>query len=190
MSEQPPSSHAFRVSDLPRLQDCSFEVRPDAAVLQVLARDLDLLALRKLSFAGDIDAVNDTDWRVRARLGATVVQPCGVTLEPVTTRLDTPVVRVFQRDFSDVDTLEAEMPDDDTTEPLGRWIDPQAIMIEALTLALPLYPRKDDAALGEQVYAGKGVTPMRDEDARPFAGLASLKEAMTPKTSDEDEDKT
>ena len=35
------------------------------------------------------------------------------------------------------------MPEDDTIEKLGREIDLAAVMIEALSLALPLYPRAD-----------------------------------------------
>jgi len=50
-------------------------------------------------------------------------------------------------------------------------IDPAAVMIEALALAMPLYPRAEGADLGEAVHAEPGVTPMRDADARPFAGL-------------------
>ena len=70
------------------------------------------------------------------------------------------------------------MPEDDTIEPLGRWIDPEAVMLETLTLHIPLYPRSDDVALGEVVVTEPGVAPMRDEDARPFAGLASLKDQL------------
>ena len=40
--------------------------------------------------------------------------------------------------------------------------------------------RKEGAELGEAVYAEDGVTPMRDEDAKPFAGLAALRAKMSP----------
>jgi uncharacterized metal-binding protein YceD (DUF177 family) len=115
---------------------------------------------------------------LKAVLGATVVQPCSVTLDPVTTRIDVPVTRLYQREYQDIDAPEAEMPEDDTIEPLGTWIDVEAAMIEALVLALPLYPRADGAELGEAVFTTPGQTPMRDEDARPFAGLEALKSQM------------
>lgn len=113
-----------------------------------------------------------------ARLGATVTQPCAVTLAPVTTRLDLDVTRLFQADFEEIDAPEAEMPEDDSIEPLTRWIDPAAVMEEALVLALPLYPRAEGAELGERVYAEPGVVPLRDEDTRPFAGLAALRDQL------------
>ncbi|MCX8227096.1 MAG: DUF177 domain-containing protein, partial [Sulfitobacter sp.] len=34
------------------------------------------------------------------------------------------------------------------------------------------------AELGQAVYAEPGVAPMTDEDARPFAGLAQLREKL------------
>ena len=45
----------------------------------------------------------------------------------------------------------------------------------ALALALPLYPRAPGAELGQAVFAEPGTAPLKDEDLRPFAGLAGLK---------------
>ena len=45
-------------------------------------------------------------------------------------------------------------------------------------LTLPEYPRAEGAQLGEAVYTKPGHAPMKDEDARPFAGLASLKDQL------------
>lgn len=178
MSRKAPSATAYRVADLSQNAKTEFSLRPGAAELERIARELDLLGLRKLSFAGHLRAEGQADWRLDATLGATVIQPCGVTLAPVTTRIDVPVTRLFQHDYIDVDAPEAEMPEDDTAEPLGHWIDPAEVMVEALVLALPLYPRAPDAELGEAVYTAPGQSPMRDEDARPFAGLASLKDQL------------
>ena len=51
-------------------------------------------------------------------------------------------------------------------------------LTEALALALPLYPRAAGAALGQTVYTEKGVTPLTDEAARPFAGLGALRDSL------------
>ena len=75
---------------------------------------------------------------------------------------------------------EMEMPDDDRQEPLPEAIDLSSILAEALTLNLPQYPRADDARLGEAVYAEPGVSPLRDEDTRPFAALAGLRRSDDP----------
>lgn len=181
MTQSKPSPGAFRVSELAPNTATSFELRPDADRLRSLAADLGVSALRKVSFAGAVRGTGAADWRLDAQLGATIVQPCVVTLEPVSTRIDTRVERLYLDDYSEDDAPEAEIPQDDTIEPLGLWIDPDAVMLEALALMIPLYPRAEDARLGAFVVAEPGVTPMRDEDARPFAGLAALKDQMGAK---------
>lgn len=178
MSQTPPSPTALRVSGLSQNAATPFELRPSKARLAELVTELDLLGLRKLSFVGEISALGAADWQLDATLGATVVQPCAVTVEPVTTRIDVPVRRIYQKDFIEVDAPEAEIPEDDAVEALSQWIDPAEVMIEALVLNLPLYPRAPDAQLGAFNVSEPGVQPMTDEDARPFAGLAALKDQL------------
>ncbi len=146
--------------------------------MKALAVALDLTGLRKLRFEGQIAGHGATDWLLTGDLGATVTQPCAVTLAPVTTRIDVPVRRLYVRDFEEIDAPEAEMPEDDEVEPLGAWIDPEAVMIEALSLAIPDFPRADGAELGETVLTEPGVDPLTDEAAKPFAGLADLKSRL------------
>ena len=147
--------------------------------MRSIATSLDLQDLRKLSFTGEIAASGRTDWELVGKLGATVVQPCAITLVPVTTRIDVPVRRLFQRDYVEIDVPEAEMPEDDETEQLTAWIDPAAVMLEALDLALPLYPRTPGAELGNLAVTEPGVAPLRDEDTKPFAGLAAFKDQLS-----------
>jgi uncharacterized metal-binding protein YceD (DUF177 family) len=124
-----------------------FELRPDAGDRQALAAALGIDAVRKLRFAGTLEPEGARDWRLEAELGATVVQPCVVTLAPVTTRIDTSVVRRYLADWQEPEAEEAEMPDDDTTEALPERLDLSAVMAEALALALPDYPRAPDAEM-------------------------------------------
>ena len=184
MSKQtPPNPHALRVADLKQNSATPFAVRPEATALKQIALDLDLQGLRKLSFGGDVTAHGASDWLLTAKLGATVVQPCAVTLEPVTTRIDVKVRRTYLKEPFEDDAPEIEMSEDDSEEPLGHWIDPEQVMLEALVLALPLYPRSEGAKLGESIYSEPGVTPMSDEDARPFAGLAAHKSQLPDPTN-------
>ncbi|WP_137700309.1 YceD family protein [Marimonas lutisalis] len=169
----------FRVSDLSQTSETTFALRPDADALAAIAAELGLDGLRKLSFTGTITADGRRDWRLDAHLGATVVQPCVVTLAPVTTRIEEDVHRRYLAHLPEDDAgEEVEMPEDETINRLGDEIDVTEAMIEALALALPLYPRADGAELGEAVYTEPGKAPMRDEDARPFAGLASLRDKL------------
>ena len=171
--------HKLRVADLPPNRPVTFELRPSPEDNQALAESLGLSGLRKLSFRGTLRAEGSRDWRLDATLGATVTQPCVVTLAPVTTRLDEPVTRLFLADMPDIpEAEEIEMPEDDTQEPLPEVIDLDAVMSEALALALPLYPRAEGAELGETVLTEPGKAPLRDEDTKPFAGLAQLRDAL------------
>lgn len=177
MSANLPSQHAFRVSDL-AAKPTRFSLRPDAQQLETWAETLGLDALRKLSFAGDIRPAGKRDWQLTGTLGATLEQPCTVTLAPVRTRIDVDVSRRFTPDYIEPDAPESEMPEDDSVEPLGTWIDPEAVMIEALSLEIPPYPRAGDAAFEGAQIAGAGVTPLTDDAVKPFASLAALRDKM------------
>jgi len=180
MTEKPPepvaaATLALRVADLPARKPHRFHLRPDAPARAAIAEALGVSAVRKLDFQGTLAAEGKHDWRLEGRLGATVVQPCVITAEPVTTRIDIDVLRRFLRHLPEPNTVEAEMPEDDTIEPLGPEIDPGAVMTEALAIALPDYPRTPGAALGEAGFAPPGTAPIASERPNPFAALAALK---------------
>ena len=157
----------------------SFLLEPDASARSALANDLEILNVRKLRFQGEVSPEGRTDWRLNGKLGATVTQACVVTLEPVTTRIDTPVQRRFLTDMPDVsDSSEVEMPEDDSIEPLADEIDLEKIMIEALALSLPDFPRADGVDPVDISVTEPGKTPMTDEDAKPFAGLSGLRDKL------------
>ncbi len=173
------SGTVFRAADLARRTEKPFRIEPDATGRAAMAEALGISAVKKLAFQGRIVPEGKQDWRLEAQLGATVVQPCVVTLAPVTTRIDEPVARRYLARWSEPEPgTETEMPDDDTIEPLGAIIDPAAVMAEALALALPEYPRAEGADLGEAVFTEPGAEPLTDEAAKPFAGLADLKKKL------------
>ncbi len=157
----------------------SFLVEPDASARSAIANDLEILNIRKLRFQGDVSPEGRTDWRLNGKLGATVTQACVVTLDPVTTRIDTPVLRRFLADMPDVsESSEVEMPEDDSIEALTDEIDLEKIMIEALALNLPDFPRADGVEPVDISVTEPGKTPMTDEDAKPFSGLSGLRDKL------------
>lgn len=163
---------------LTRASPTTFAVEPDAATRAAIADTLDLRGLRKLRLTGALLPEGKADWRLEAKLGATAVQSCVVTLEPVTTRIDVDVLRSYRADMPDPVGDELEMPEDDTIEALPAALNLRDLMIEALALALPDYPRAEGVALGEAVFAPPGVAPLTDEDTRPLAGLAALRDKL------------
>lgn len=157
-----------------------FDLAPDAATRNRIAADLGLTALPALRLAGELVPRGAEDLDLRARLEATVVQPCVVTLAPVTTRLAEPVERRFVARWAEPEGGGETEMDDDSREPLPENIDLLAIAAEALVLALPQYPRAAGAELGEAVFGPPGAEPLRDQDLRPFAALAALKPPQPP----------
>ncbi len=172
----------LNVAALPKDRGTDFALRGSAEVSGKLAETLELLKLDKLRLAGRIEPVGKADWRLRAELGATVTQPCVVTLEPVTTRIDEPVERLYlAQGLPEPESGETEVPEDDSVEALGDTIDLLTVAREALALALPPYPRAEGAALGQAQFTKPGQAPMTDDDAKPFAGLQSLKDQLSQK---------
>lgn len=179
MSNLTPTQPVFRFNDVSARKPQRFDLTPDAHLRTRIADELGISDIRKLTFQGRLTADGKSDWLMEAELGATVVQPCVVTLEPVVTRIDKPVVRRFVAGFAaPVEGEETEMPEDETIEPLPDEINMIEILTEALTLALPDYPRSENATLETESFAAPGVTPMTDDDVKPFSGLAALRDKL------------
>lgn len=170
-----PLRHPLRSAALSSRKPTRFDLTPDAATRAGIAGSLGLLDLPALHFKGEIRPVGAQDFLLEAELQAKVVQACAITLVPVPAKLRETVVRRYIRDWQDPQGDEIEMPEDDSAEALPEVIDPGAVAIEALVLALPLYPRAPGAELGSLDAAPPGAAPISDADLKPFAGLAALK---------------
>ena len=167
----------LRISRLTARNAHPVTLEPDAPQRAAVAQFLQIESLRKFRFCGQLKPLGRRDWELRADLGATVVQLCAVSLVPVTTRIDETVIRRFIADLPEPEALEVEMPEDDSIEHLGPDIDISAIAIEALSLALPAYPRAPDAELapgGSLDQAPPDAAPLSESRPNPFAALASL----------------
>jgi uncharacterized metal-binding protein YceD (DUF177 family) len=184
-----PFSYPVRPADLPAGDGVELRLEPDEKSRERIAEALGLIGLRKLRFEGSLAPLGRRDWRLRARLGATVVQPCVVTLAPVTSRIDEDVERIWRAGMrlpEPAPGSEVEMPAETEEELLTPVIDLGAVLVEALALALPHYPRADGAHLEETAFTRPGLKPMSDEDARPFAGLSGLRDRLTGDEPDEE----
>ena len=170
------SDNVVKSSSITRERE--FALRPNAEERAALAEAMAIRAVRKLSFTGRLLPEGTSDLTLEASLGATVVQNCGVTDKPVVTRIDELVLRRYLKKIDDPDGDEDEMPEDDTVEPLTPEINLSAVMAEALALALPLWPRAEGVEPVNLSVTEPGKAPMTDEDARPFAGLAALRDQL------------
>ncbi len=175
-------SHPLRTGALSSRKPTRFALMPDAAARAAVAAELGLLTLSHLIFKGELRPSGARDFVLEARLEATVEQPCGLTLAPVTTAVAEDVIRHYLFEWSDPTGDDVQMTGDDTTDPLPEVIDVAAVAVEALTLALPLYPRAPGVAWAPVSAAPEGVAPLQDDDLKPFAGLAALRGRLADDT--------
>jgi uncharacterized metal-binding protein YceD (DUF177 family) len=170
-SANPEFARVIEVRQIRDLDAFDFDIAPTPGEAEALARLLDARAVRKLRFAGRLLPIARGGWELEAELGATVVQSCVVTLDPVTTRIDQPVRRRYlpATDVSGTEIL-VDPEEDDDIEPLSGRIDLGLVALEALALALPAYPRKPGATLDPVAEDG--------DEPRPFAALAALRDKL------------
>lgn len=203
---QEPTQHTDPLAKLPALAPplrlgqmnarkvIRFTLDPDAPARAAIAAALGIARLRKLRFDGSLRPLGRRDWELQASLGATVVQPCAITLEPVTTRIDEQVQRRYLAEMPEPQAAEIEMPEDDSAEPLPDVLDPGAVMMEALMLALPAFPRAEGAALSEHGRLGAApahAAPFEDSPRKPFAALETLRAKLAkPSGTPEDGSET
>lgn len=154
-------------------------VTADAAELQSLKQEFDLLDLTSFEADLTIAAWGQHGVKVDGRLKADVVQACVVTLQPVPSHMD----HRFSLSFLPADVIaadpktvaEAEVivvyDEEDPPEPLeGGVIDLGALLTEQFALALDPYPRAPGATLDGS--AEEDV----DKPTSPFAALSKLRD--------------
>lgn len=164
----------LRTADLVGRRPRHFRLEPDATTRSALATDLEVLAIEALRLEGEVRPAGREDLLLEARLQARVVQPCIVTLAPVTTSIDERVLRRYLADPPQPAPGETEMPADEGEDPMPERLDLFELMTEALVLALPDYPRAGGEELGTLTAAPPGAAPIMPEGRRnPFAGLAA-----------------
>lgn len=168
-----PYSHKLRVSQLNARRPLALELAPDAEARARIAAHLGLLALPQLRLTATLAPAPNDAWLLEGRLTAQVEQGCVVTLAPVTTSIAEGIRRVYSPHAAAPEGDEIEMPDDEI-EPLGPVIDPGEVLVEELSLALPLYPRAPGAALPDDPLVGDADADEAGDTRRPFAGLAAL----------------
>jgi len=180
----PEFSRPVTLRRLPRRAALDIDERADETECARVAGLLDLLFLSKFRIRGTLSPSGDEGWRFDGTMGATVTQPCVVTLAPVKTRIDVTIARNYLPSTSESEAL-AEIEVDpealEEVDPLPEVLDIGLLAIEELALAIPAYPH----APGVEATALIMRTDEPDDEPprKPFAALAALREKMR----DEDE---
>lgn len=139
-----------------------------------LAEALGLVACPMLEASYSVRPLPGGSYRVAGSLAAEVVQPCVVTLEPVTQRIVEPFDVTFSpaAEVPDEPGQEREILSEPEIEPLrdGR-IEAGRIVFEHLSSAIDPYPRRPGAELSWSDPADKN-----ESGTSPFAVLSKLKD--------------
>jgi uncharacterized metal-binding protein YceD (DUF177 family) len=176
-------SQTYRSAAVVGRKPLHFAFTPDAAARAAIAAHLGLLGLHSFVLKGAFTPQGRGDVVLRADLSAAITQACTITLAPVPAKISSTIARDYLREFAEPTALEAELGPEDQ-EPLPEEFDVAAIAIEELALSLPLYPRAAGASLAPTIAAPAGSAPLTDDALRPFAGLASLAQAMSAAPKD------
>lgn len=165
-----PWTHPLRHAELASRKPTHFDIAPDAEARARIAQWLDISSVKGLRLKGTMTPIGRTDWALKAAFTATIVQPCVVTLAPVTTKLTESVERHYVAGLAEPDAAEMEMSEDTSTERLPPVIDLGAIALETLELAMPGYPRAD----GDVAMDTSKPEPEFSDTKKPFAALSEL----------------
>jgi hypothetical protein len=173
--KQTPCPEFSRPIGLERLAQAPFSesIRPTAEERKVLAKRLELQALKELNAEFDIlVGVGEDLIEVHGRLGASVAQLCVITLEPVETTLEDRFEVVYNlaephRKAGQGAGQEDLDPEEAPVETLGPdGLDLGELATQYLSLALDPFPRKPGVSL-EDVWDAEGESGA----SSPFAEL-------------------
>jgi uncharacterized metal-binding protein YceD (DUF177 family) len=152
----------------------TLDIAADEKEREALARRFGVLAIPDLTADVTVHAERGGAWRVDGRLRATVVQACGITLEPVEQHIDESFTVRFSDQMEAVDRDTGELVVDvEAPEPLdGDSLDLGDVVADELGVAIDPFPRKPGAQLGDILPAASATSA---EDS-PFAALAGLRD--------------
>ena len=154
----------------------NFNLNFSEALISSVVKQHGLIKLQKASFLGTVLPLNQGDWVLSGRLGASIEQPCSLTLLPVRTRIDTQVTRNFRKSL--LPLSKTALDTDENDEQLHQIIDIFCIFSEALSLELPDYPKTENIVATIIDYGPPGIVALTDDTAKPFAVLAGLKDKI------------
>jgi uncharacterized metal-binding protein YceD (DUF177 family) len=151
----------------------TLEIVADPTERQALAQRFGVLAVPALTADVAVHAERGGTWRVEGRVKATVVQACGITLEPVEQLIDEPFTLRFSSDREEIDRETGELiVGVEAAEPLeGDSLDIGEIVADEFGVAIDPFPRRPEARLDDILPPD----PASREASGPFAALAALR---------------
>ncbi len=152
-------------------------LQPSDEERAAVAKRLDLISLDMLEGHVTVQPEMGREMSVQGTVRAEVTQTCVVSGEPVTTKLEFDLFRMYAEDadpFSGLANGEDDVSDPDLEDPdpiIDGLIDVGEAVIEELALRIPLYPRAEGVEFNDSRYAIDAT----DVKENPFSALESLK---------------
>ena len=171
-----PNQTEIIVTKLNTLQKYDFNITLNSSDTKLLAKECNLLALKKFFFAGKLQRVQKDNWKLKAYLKALVTQPCVNTLQSIDTQILSTVERLFIKDWEGSRNRTDETVLNADYEILTNKINLLDIITEEIILNAPLYPRSGkevDVSLSESLLNSSG-----NEAIKPFSILLNLQKKM------------
>lgn len=180
-----PSDHEWheivKASDVPE-SGLDVSIEANAAECAATAKRLGVLEIAALSLQASVKPWRKGGLRVDGRVRGRITQACVITLDPVEELVDETFKALFSAESEAARTaVEAEivvdaLEDDDPPETLTRGeIDLCEIAIEHLALGINPYPRKDGAALEDEMPPGAAEVAETVEKPGAFEALSAMK---------------
>ena len=186
MNSAPEYSHIVQVSELGN-RPLEINLAANAEQCAALAKRLSLSSIKSFKAQVFLTLLKNSDVDLKASFSVQVIQPCTVTLAPVSSDLKakfsmtyTPVVE--EDEESEEDEVFEDL--DDMVEPpeplIDQKIDIGAALVEHLALEIDPFPRVKGAVFEGYVAGSKSEKESGFEKKNPFAALSQLQ--TKPKT--------
>ena len=137
--------------------------------LQAFLRVEELL---NFSFKGWLVQSKRNNYNLQASFKATVVQNCVITSKPVKTKIENTIKRYYadENKENSGENLAINLNSREI-EPIHRQLDISAVIVEALCLRIPDYPRKKNVKFEGVTITGNGLKPIEKTLSSPFSIL-------------------
>jgi len=139
----------------------------------------DLMQVTKISrfsFSGNILQTSSKKYKLSSTLKGSLIQKCVITSNPVKTILDTTIKRYYISAKSNCVPFDTESNVAfSELEFIENELDIGDIIIEALALAIPDYPKKQNVKFNGVTITENGLEPLDKIVNNPFSSLEKLK---------------
>ncbi|MDG2474660.1 MAG: hypothetical protein P8M50_05195 [Paracoccaceae bacterium] len=160
------------LTDLQKTKKFKFNHSCSLEELSDLTEILRVKKLKKFSFKGQFIQSSKMNYTLQASLQATLLQPCVISLSTVKIKIDRTIEQYYsveeQKNINKSISIDSESIE---IEQLHRETNIGDIMIEALSLEIPLYPKKNNADFEEITVTEAGIEPLDLAPNNPFLVL-------------------